>query len=119
MRDVRVELGQFACDAVRETVGGDLREAVRAAVLRHIRKLERGERPLPPPPFRATEPAIQAGSFDLPLASEVEARLEEEADRHGVPVQQIALQALLAYLAEIDCGAIEAGVTDPAPFGRF
>lgn len=115
---MRVELGKFARDALRATVDTDLPDAVRAAIMRYAEILQEGKT-LAPPAFRATEPPVEEGAFDLPLAAEVEAALEAEAHRYKVSPQQIILQAVLSYVAEVDRGAVGTDASAPPSSAGF
>lgn len=102
---MRVVLSTFACDGIEAFLGRDIAAGVRTA-LRHYTRDEglsgRGAATLPD--FLNRPSANRSGAeLELALDPEIEAALEREArECGGVPVEQIATHAVLAYLADLD-----------------
>ncbi len=100
---MRITLGTFACCGIEAFLGRDIESGVEAA-LRHY--TERGERDparkvlsrLAPYPDRG-----HGAEIELSLDPEVEAVLRRQAQESGgMSVNQIAGNAVLAYLADLD-----------------
>lgn len=105
---MRVALGTFACQEIQARLGDDIAGGVRAALEHYARRLESGPAPAEFPRFRREQRAKTSGAdFELSVEPEIRRRLELEARRSGVPVEQLAVHAVFVYLADLERAAEE------------
>jgi Ribbon-helix-helix protein, copG family len=107
-RTVLVDLSTFSVEALRGGDGADP-EVVPAHLLRAIRLyLSVDDRDSPGWSVPASLRDEDAGGVRLQLSADESliAALEQEADRQGVSLSQLARQAVLYYAAELDAGRI-------------
>jgi hypothetical protein len=103
VRNVKVDLGTFACNGLEAYLDADVTAGVRAALDDFAQRLGSGCPPvdLPRAPLEpvSTEPAM---AVDLPVDERTWQLLRREARRQGATVGQLAAHSVLIYLAELD-----------------
>lgn len=102
---MRVALGTFACLSIEARFGPDAAAGVEAALRHYTRRLRSGRAPIAVPAFcRAQAPtgASASATFDLDVGPEIEAALEAEAGRQGIPIDLLLAHAVFVYLAALD-----------------
>ena len=108
---IRVTLGTLARSGVESYFGDDVPRGVRTAVVYYAHRLRAECVPLRPPAFAAAE-MDQPGS-DPPVETTVDAEDEEAfaagARAAGTTVEQLALHAVLLYLAELEALGVDPG----------
>ena len=97
---MRLALGTFARLALEARSGGDLRTAAQQAVAQFAERLRKGPAPLPPPRFPAAGYPRPRTVVEIELEPGSEEALAREAERHGVTVGELALHAVMVFLAE-------------------
>lgn len=101
---LRLSLGAFTCSSIRARFGTDIETAALAAVLHYVRRLESGRPPMPFPRL-GRGPEHRGGverKLELSVDPAVKATLEREARREAVTLDQLALHAVMVYLADLD-----------------
>jgi hypothetical protein len=103
VRNVKVPLGTFACNAIDAFLDADVTAGVRAALSDFTQRLESGRAPidLPKAPLQAAS-AEPATAVELSLDERSWRLLKSEARRQGTTVSQLSAHAVLVYLAELD-----------------
>lgn len=100
---MKVAIGKFAKESIEAHLGVDVAAGARTAMLRYADRLDSDEAPSPLPEFlREDLSPGEECSFELELEAKTQAALQREAERQMAPLDQIASQAVLAYLAELD-----------------
>jgi hypothetical protein len=100
---MRVELGIFACSSIETHLGSDVPAAIRTALIHHAHKLATGRGPIPPPRFLPDRaPGQPQVAFDVTIDSSTEAALAREAAGQGTTLSQMAVHAVMVYLAELE-----------------
>jgi len=114
MKIVSVHLSEFA----REAIAGEERDAERVSesVVRALRcyfgsKGSSGSGWSYPSFLRVEEPAAGM-ELQLNVDEELWRSLEEEAEEHGVSMQQMVIHATLWFAAELDAGRITRRIVD-------
>lgn len=105
---IRVTLGAFARSGVESYFGGDVLSGVQAAVVHYVRRLRAGRIPMRPPGFITG--LGQTGSVfavEMTVDAEDEAVFAAQARTCGTTVEQLALHAVLLYLAELEFFGVE------------
>ena len=106
-RDVTIhldEFGQRAFERLTEHRRGSTDAKVRTACLYYLGDRDSG-RPAWRAPSFATEPPI-GSTLHVHLDAETWGALAEEAKDQGVTVEQLALHALVYFLADLDSGRL-------------
>jgi hypothetical protein len=100
---VKVALGAFASSGIKARLGTDTPTGVQAALFHYTRRLKSGWTPVGFPQFRQGQ-ALQdpEAPFELPVDPETRSTLELEAERQGTTVEELAVHAVLVYLADLD-----------------
>lgn len=100
---IRVALGPFARSGLESYFGEDILTGVQTAIVHYADKLKAGRMPPTPPRF-LPEPEPREGGVALNLAVDAEdvAMLEGQARSQGTTVSQLAVHAVLVYLAELE-----------------
>lgn len=101
---MKIVLGEFSRRGIEACLGGDIEDGVRTALRHYVRRYESTS------PFTALpgfcferSPAHPQHDLELTVEPEVERALAREASaRGGVPVEELATHAILAYLAVVD-----------------
>lgn len=98
---MRVALGEFACFCVASRFGADVGLGVQSAARYYSRKLASpaASSPRLRVPRRLEDPFLE---LDVPLDQEVVKRLEREARRRSVDLQQLLNHAVFVYFADLD-----------------
>jgi len=100
---MRVALGKFARWAIEARLGTDLETGLHDALLHYVNRLDSGWRPPQFPRFRHSAGAGDGrADFELEVDVRTRAALEREVRRHGAPLELVAAQAVLVYLAHLD-----------------
>jgi hypothetical protein len=109
---VKVALGKFARSSIEELLGGDLHDGVEAALTHYTHRLNSNLKPVRPPDFDWV--SVDSGDiFDLTVAPELEAALEQEALEQRVPLDQILVHAVLVYLADLESVSFSGDLATP------
>jgi hypothetical protein len=100
---MKITLGTFAFNAIGARSGARASREALLALREYAEKLRAGQSPIGIPSFCRGQ-AIQDGGPSLDLAVDEETRraLEREATRQGATVEELAVHAVLVYLAELD-----------------
>lgn len=101
---ITVALGPFARLGIEKYMGDDLAIGVRKALIHHANKIEVGRSPLPVPNFLPDldprrDPRLLVS---LEIDRDTESRLEKEALQQGTTMSQLAVHAVMGYLAELE-----------------
>lgn len=102
---MRVDLGKFALRGVEAQLGNDVGAGIRLALCHHVLKLRWGGEQLAAPRFQPKDWATTTAprvSYDVPLDPTTETLLKQEASSRGVTTSQLAVEAVLAFLATLD-----------------
>jgi hypothetical protein len=102
---VKVSVGKFASSGIENELASTVCAGVQAALVHYSDRLDSGPPPFAPPRFldgRATEDVTS--SFEVTVDPQLRAKLEREARRHEVPLDQLLVHAVLVYLADLDAG---------------
>lgn len=102
---MRVALGSFARAAIEAHLGDDLVTEMQSALRQYARRLKSAARPAEFPSFRLdSRPEASGTALDVPVDREILVVMEEEVQRQGASVDQLAAHAVLVFLAERDRG---------------
>jgi hypothetical protein len=98
---MRVALGEFACFCIASRFGADVGFGIQSAARYYSRRSasQAGFRSPLGLPKRIENPFVE---LDVPIDEEVVDRLEREAERRSVDVQQVLNHAVFVYFAELD-----------------
>jgi hypothetical protein len=100
---IKVALGAFARSGLESYFGADIPAGVQTAMVHYAHKLKAGRMPLAPPRFlTGQEPRQDGVALDLAVDAEDEAILKGEALSQGTTMSQLAVHAVLVYLAELE-----------------
>jgi len=101
---MRIALGTFASSGIKAHMGPDIEAAVRTALLHYTQKLKDGRAPIAMPRFLRDQVTPQSAEavFELTVDCECQELLEREATRQGTSASQLAVHAVLIYLAELE-----------------
>jgi hypothetical protein len=101
---MKIKLGRFAREAIEALLGDDIDAGVEAALRHYVHTREQWPQPPALSPACAERPAPPAADeLEVALAPEVEKAFEREAQRADeLSAGQLAVHAVLAYLADVD-----------------
>ena len=98
------EFGQQSLDRLTKEGEGSPAAAFRTAALYYLADRESGRPAWRAPRFRSTKPSGQG--LRVVFDDDTWAALAEEADRQNVETEELAVHALLYFLADFDSGLI-------------
>jgi hypothetical protein len=99
---VRVELGKFACSGIEAQLGADVAAGVHLALSHYALRLQSGRRSTPIPRFLRFADRRPHAAFDIDLDPADLAFLEREAYDRGTTTSELASDAVLTFLADLD-----------------
>jgi hypothetical protein len=102
-RAVKFVLGKFACFCLETRFGSDVPIGAQAALRHYTRRLKSQKEPVAVPSFYLGQaPDGAEAELDLAVEPEIEALLENEAQRQAVPVERLLAHAVFVYVADLD-----------------
>jgi hypothetical protein len=107
MSTVTLAFDRFGCDCIAAesaTAGICSSEFLRTAARRYLDELGKGRFSRRVPDFARTALASPAVEIGVELEGDDLAALNDEADRQGVPLEQLLAHAALCYVAENGAG---------------
>jgi hypothetical protein len=106
-KDVKLNLGAFGTEALKRFARrreGSAAGAVRTAALYYLADREAGRSGWRVPPFADGEQSRP--ELSVPLDDETWVALQQEAVRQSVQPEQLAVHAVLYFLADLDSGRL-------------
>ena len=112
-RDVTLRVDEFSQHALERFARrgkGSMAKTARMAAMYYLGDRDAGRPAWRAPRFAAA--ADPSGRLRVELDDDTWEALAEEAERQGVPTEQLAIHALLYFLADIDSGRVAALLED-------